>query len=154
MWLRLRRNSTELRFSPGATIGFPTELQFGAATASHQVEGGDVHSDWWRFEREPGRVQCFGEFPNIVQDRKSDHWDQFPGDIQRLRELGLSTYRFSVDWSRVEPEEGRFDREALARYADMCRMMRENGIRPLVTLFHWSSPDWIWDAERSDKSGW
>jgi beta-glucosidase len=114
-----------------------------------------VASDWWRFEREPGRVQNFREFPEFGQRFKSDHWRRFPDDIDRMRrDLGLSAYRFSIDWSRVEPEEGRFDEEVIERYAGLCARMRSVGIRPLVTLFHWSSPDWIWDHDDETHSGW
>jgi beta-glucosidase len=115
----------------------------------------DVHSDWWRFERLEDRVQAFSTFPQFAQTWKSDHWRRFPEDIARMRdELGLRSYRFSIDWSRVEPREGEFDEEVLARYAEMCALLQASGIRPMVTLFHWSSPDWIWDHAREQETGW
>jgi beta-glucosidase len=139
----------------GRTLRFPDGFLFGAATSSHQVEGENPHSDWWRFERQPGRVQNFTNFPEFGQCRKSDHWRQFDQDVERMREeLSLSGYRFSVEWSRVEPAEGRFDEAAIERYVAMCARLREAGIRPMVTLFHWSSPDWIWDHARESETGW
>ena len=68
--------------------------------------------------------------------------------------LGLTGYHFSVDWSRIEPAKGRFDRAVLDRYVQMCRCLRTGGIRPLVTLVHFSSPDWIWDHRREHSTGW
>jgi beta-glucosidase len=119
------------------------------------VEGEDVHSDWWRYEREPGNVQNFFEFPEFGQQFKSDHWRQFPEDIVRMKaDLGLNAYRFSLDWSRIEPVEGQWDEAVIDRYVSLCGQMRELGIRPLVTLFHWSSPDWIWEPGNEESSGW
>jgi beta-glucosidase len=133
----------------------PSDFVWGAATASHQVEGMDTASDWWRFEREPGRVKMFAEYSQHARDYKSDHWRRFLDDIVLMqRDLGLRGYRFSIDWSRVEPREGEFDRTVIDRYASLCASMRVSGIRPCVTLFHWSSPDWIWDHGRETTTGW
>jgi beta-glucosidase len=152
---RARRDRTILPLPDGTIYRFPREFLWGAATASHQVEGGDAHSDWWRFERQRGRTQNFFNFPQFAQDRKSDHWRQFDEDVGRMRQdLGLRSYRFSIEWSRIEPEEGRFDHVAIDRYAHMAELLRKQGIRPLVTLFHWSSPDWIWDHNYEQGSGW
>jgi beta-glucosidase len=152
---RRRRDDTLLQLPEARTFTFPEEFTWGSATASHQVEGDNTKSDWWRFERRAGNVKGFNEFPEFGQRYKSDHWRRFPEDIRMMRsELGLSGYRFSLEWSRIEPVEGQFDQEAIARYVEMCGLMRENGIRPLVTLFHWSSPDWIWDHESEETSGW
>lgn len=149
------------RRHPGARVKaplhppFPPDFVWGAASASHQVEGGDVHSDWWRYERLPGTVRNFSSFPPRAAELKSDHWARFPEDIQRMAdELGLNGYRFSIDWSRVEPREGEFDQAVIARYAELCGTLRARGIRPCVTLFHWSSPDWIWDHDHEEETGW
>jgi len=119
------------------------------------VEGQTQHSDWWQFERQPHRVKNFRNFSNNAQEFKSDHWRQFPQDIDRMSEqLGVNTYRFSLDWARINPKKGVFDEQALERYAQLAKQMRDRGIRPLVTLFHWSSPQWIWDQQNPEKSGW
>jgi len=154
-FLKLRRRSLAAPIPPGRTFRFPPEFLWGAATASHQVEGMDDHSDWWRYERLEGKVMAFANFPAFAQEHKSDHLRQFDGDLARMRdELGLGAYRLSIDWSRVEPEEGRFDDAAIARYGEWMAKLRTAGIRPLVTLFHWSSPDWIWDHAREQETGW
>ncbi len=150
-----RRHPTTLPFPSGVRCRVPAGFVWGAATASHQAEGDTPASDWWRFEREPGRVQNFFNYPLFAQEKKSDHWRRFSDDIRRMREeLGLNGYRFSIDWSRVEPREGEFDEAAIARYAQICGELRAAGIRPCVTLFHWSSPDWIWDHAREQATGW
>src|SRR5438045_2342619 len=87
--------------TPAATHRFPSGFLFGAATAAHQAEGGDVHSDWWRYEREPGRVRGWHEFPERARTQKSDHWARFDEDVKLMRALGLGAYRFGIDWSRV-----------------------------------------------------
>jgi beta-glucosidase len=153
--LKLRRRDLTTGFPSGRFYRFPPGFLWGAASASHQVEGMDDRSDWWRYERLDGKVMAFHSFPEFARDYKSDHWRQFDADVHRMKEeLGLTAYRLSIDWSRVEPEEGRFDEAALARYGEMMATLRAAGIRPLVTLFHWSSPDWIWDHAREEETGW
>jgi beta-glucosidase len=150
-----RRRRPEAKLPAGRPWHMPADFLFGAASASHQVEGLDVASDWWRFEREPGRVRNFENYPRFAQEKKSDHWARFDEDVRRMRdELGLSTYRFSIDWSRVAPRPGHFDEAVIDRYAQWCATLRDAGIRPCVTLFHWSSPDWIWDHDREEETGW
>jgi beta-glucosidase len=152
-WKYRRKN--RLVSMPAQTWNFPEGFHWGAASASHQVEGGNDQSDWWRFERQEGKVKEFWTFPEFARQYKSDHWRRFPDDIRRMKqELGLSSYRFGIEWSRVEPREGEFDEVAIARYAEMCALMRANGIRPMVTLFHWVSPDWIWDHANEQETGW
>jgi beta-glucosidase len=152
---RRRREHPLAEIPAGREYALPRDFVWGAATASHQVEGMDTASDWWRYERTPGKVQSFLDRSTHAQDYKSDHWRLFSEDIRRMKdELGLTGYRFSIDWSRVEPEEGRFDQAVIARYAELCAELRAAGIRPCVTLFHWSSPDWIWDHDAETRSGW
>jgi beta-glucosidase len=152
--LKYRRRESRPRLPP-RSWRVPPDFLWGAASASHQVEGGNQHSDWWRYERLDGKVQAFWDFPEFARTYKSDHWRRFPEDIARMQsDLGLRSYRFSIEWSRVEPRDGEFDEVALARYAEMCALMRANGIRPMVTLFHWASPDWIWDHDRERETGW
>lgn len=153
--LKFRRANLSADLPAGRTYNFPPGFLWGSASASHQVEGMDTRSDWWRFERQEGTTQGFHTAPKFAQDYKSDHWRQFDADVARMKnELGLSAYRLSIDWSRVEPEEGKFDQAVIARYGEMMATLRAAGITPLVTLFHWSSPDWIWDHARENETGW
>jgi beta-glucosidase len=154
-FLRRHRRDPLAAIPPGRVYTLARDFVWGAATASHQVEGMDTGSDWWRYERQEGTVQSFASHSVHAQDYKSDHWRLFSEDIKRMKEtLGLTGYRFSIDWSRVEPREGQFDGAVIARYAEICSELRAAGIRPCVTLFHWSSPDWIWDHSDETRSGW
>lgn len=124
-------------------LHFPSGFFLGAATAAYQVEGGIANNNWavWeRTRRADGRRPILG---GQCCGRAADHWRLFEEDLERMRELGLSMYRFSVEWSRIEPEEGRFDEQALARYRGWCEKLGAAGITPMVTLHHFSEPDSI-----------
>ena len=84
-------------------LTFPTGFLWGAATAAYQVEGGNQNSDWWDWERAPGSP--------VVEPAGTavEHYTRYPSDIALLAALGLNTYRFSVEWPRIEPVEGEFD---------------------------------------------
>jgi beta-glucosidase len=116
---------------------FPSGFLWGAATAAHQVEGNNVNSDLWVLEHcdptlfvEPSGDAC-------------DHYHRFPQDIKLLASLGLNTYRFSIEWARVEPERGHFSISALDHYRRVLAACHENGVTPMVTFYHFSSPRWF-----------
>jgi len=116
---------------------FPDGFLWGAATAAHQVEGNNVNSDLWVLEHtEP---TLFAE-PSLDA---CDHYHRFPEDIKLLAGLGLNTYRFSIEWARIEPERGHFSRTALEHYRRMLAACHENGVSPMVTFYHFSSPRWF-----------
>ena len=110
---------------------------WGAATAAHQIEGGNVNSDYWVMEHVPG---------TYFKDPSGDACDSFVRwreDMALIRSAGLNSYRFSVEWARIEPEPGEFSEAALAHYRRICVECREAGITPVVTLHHFSSPRWV-----------
>ena len=125
-------------FAPGFFIG--------AATAPHQVEGNNTNSDCWAAEQmrytnytEPSLDAC-------------DHYHKYEQDIRLLAAAGLNAYRFGIEWARIEPEEGRFDAAELEHYRAVIRCCQQNGVEPIVTLHHFSSPKWLiakggWEAE-------
>ena len=125
---------------------FHGDFLLGAATAAHQVEGNNTNSDNWAQEqmahssfREPSLDAC-------------DHYNRYGEDIRLMAEAGLNAYRFSVEWARIEPEEGRFDEAATAHYLDVIRCCRAHGLEPVVTLHHFTSPVWLirkggWEAD-------
>ena len=129
---------------PEATFHFPPGFLWGTATASHQVEGNNTNNDWWAWEQEEGRIK---------EDHRSglacNWWERAEEDFDRAAELGQNSHRLSVEWSRIEPEEGRFDNSALHRYRQMLRALRERGMEPMVTLHHFSLPLWL-----SEMGGW
>ena len=118
----------------------------GTATAAHQVEGNNIHSDFWAQEHlehsmftEPSLDAC-------------DHYNRFEEDILLMKEAGLNAYRFSLEWARIEPEKGKFDKKELDHYRDVIDFCRENGIEPIVTMHHFTSPKWLiseggWEAK-------
>ena len=127
-------------------MSFDKDFLIGAATAAHQVEGNNIHSDYWAQEQMPH--SSFVEPSGIA----CDHYRRYKEDIRLMAEAGLNCYRFSIEWARIEPEEGVFDQTATEHYRDVIRTCKENGIEPLVTLMHFTSPVWLirkggWEAE-------
>lgn len=125
---------------------FPEGFLLGAATAAHQVEGNNTNSDCWAQE----------QMPHSTYKEKSgpacDHYHRYAEDIRLMKEAGLNAYRFSIEWARIQPEEGVFDEEQIEHYRQVIRCCRENGLEPVVTLFHFSSPVWLirkggWEAD-------
>ncbi len=127
-------------------MAFPKDFFIGAATAAHQVEGNNIHSDYWAQELLPHT--SFAEPSGIA----CDHYNRYQEDIRLLANAGLNAYRFSVEWARIEPEEGKFDEGEIEHYRKVIACCRENGVEPIVTLMHFTSPVWLiqkggWEAE-------
>lgn len=125
---------------------FPEEFLLGAATAAHQVEGNNTNSDTWAQEQMP-----HGAYKEPSGDAV-DHYHRYEEDILLLKQAGLNAYRFSVEWARIEPEEGVFDRAETEHYRRVIRFCREQGIEPVITLHHFTSPVWLirkggWEAD-------
>jgi beta-glucosidase len=129
-------------------LRFPKNFLIGAATAAHQVEGNNVHSDFWAMEQIPGST--FKE-PSL---QCVDHYRRYKEDIDLLAGAGLNAYRFSVEWARIEPEQNRYAKEALLHYRDVLQYCRDKGVTPIVTMHHFTSPKWLienggWEDERT-----
>ena len=116
---------------------FPDGFLWGAATAAHQVEGGNVYNDSWLLEHVPG-----SHYAERSGDA-CDHYHRYRDDIALIAGLGLSAYRLSLEWSRIEPEEGEFSRAALDHYRRMLATCHEHGLTPMLTFHHFTSPRWI-----------
>src|SRR5438874_817005 len=128
----------------GAHGKFPPGFHWGTATAAHQVEGDNRNSDWWEIELEPGRIHN-GDVSGIA----CDHYHRYREDFQMLRRLHQNAHRLSIEWSRVEPVEGDFDGRQLRHYRDVLDELREQGLTPMLTLHHFTSPIWF-----ARKGGW
>src|SRR5579859_7257102 len=115
-------------------ITFPPDFLWGTATAAHQVEGGNVYNDNWVLEHTPGTIWA------EPSGDACDHYHRYPQDIALLAELGFTLYRFSLEWSRIEPEEGEFSLAQLDHYRRMLAACHEYGITPMVTFHHFTSP--------------
>ncbi|WP_369252720.1 glycoside hydrolase family 1 protein [Geodermatophilus amargosae] len=116
---------------------FPEGFLWGSATAAHQVEGGNVNNDHWEMEhaehspfREPSGDAC-------------DSFHRWPEDLDLVAGAGLNTYRFSLEWSRIEPEEGEVSRAGLDHYRRIVDGCRDRGLTPVVTLVHFTMPRWL-----------
>jgi beta-glucosidase len=130
-------------------IAFPSGFIWGSASSALQVEGNTTNSWWTEWENS---VDADGK-PRI--DEKAgiacDHWNRYKEDIKIMKELGLTAYRFSVEWSKIEPEEGKFDQEALDHYAAVCKELVRNGIKPVITLHHYTEPIWFFKKGSFDN---
>ena len=118
-------------------FAFPEGFLWGAATAAHQVEGNNVNNDGWLLEHLPGTIYA------EPSGDACDHYHRYPQDIALLAELGFNAYRFSVEWARIEPEEGEFSWAILEHYRRMLTTCRDHGITPVVTFHHFTSPRWL-----------
>jgi len=116
---------------------FPKDFLWGAATAAHQVEGNNINSESWVLEHLPETIYT------EPSGDACDHYHRYREDIALLAELGFNAYRFSVEWARIEPEEGEFSFAELEHYRRMLAACHEHDIRPMVTLHHFTTPRWL-----------
>jgi beta-glucosidase len=121
------------RLLPGETIRFAPDFRWGVASSAFQAEGGDVPNDWVGAAR-AGRVP-----PNPG----NGFWTRAERDFALVASLGIRHYRLSIEWSRVEPERGRFDEAALDRYRAICDAAGAAGLTPWVNFFHFTHPRWF-----------
>ena len=123
---------------------FPEGFLWGAATSSHQVEGNNVNNDWWDWEQLPGKVAHGDKSGDAC-----DQYNRYRQDFEMARDLGHNAHRLSLEWSRIEPEEGRFDQGAIEHYRDVLGTLKSLGIATMVTLHHFTNPRWL-----AAKGGW
>ena len=121
----------------------PQDFLVGAATAAHQVEGNNIHSDYWAMEH-----MKYGNFNEPSLDAV-DHYNRYEEDIKMVAEAGLNAYRFSIEWARIEPEQGVYDENEIEHYRKVLTCCRENGVEPIVTMMHFTSPKWL-----IENGGW
>lgn len=123
---------------------FPKDFYWGAATASYQVEGGIENNDWAKAARDGFVPPC---------GLACDHYQRFREDFALAKSLGHNAHRFSVEWARIEPEEGKFDEKEIEHYREVLRALKEQGLKPFITLWHFTLPLWFSERggfERSD----
>ena len=128
---------------PAPSPAFPTGFLWGASTAGHQVEGNNTTSDLWFLENQQPTIfaQPSGDATNSFL-----LWEQ---DLDLVRSMGLNSYRFSVEWARIEPEKGQFSQAMLDHYRRIVDGCRARGLTPLVTYSHFTAPRWF-----SAQGGW
>lgn len=118
----------------------------GTSSAAHQVEGNNIHSDLWIMENLPHSM--FKE-PSLDA---VDHYNRYQEDINLMKNAGLNAYRFSIEWARIEPEQGEFDKREIEHYRQVIQYCKSLDIEPIITLHHFTSPAWLikqggWEAE-------
>ncbi|PIZ56565.1 MAG: hypothetical protein COY22_00630, partial [Candidatus Tagabacteria bacterium CG_4_10_14_0_2_um_filter_40_13] len=134
-------------------LEFPKNFYWGSATSSHQVEGNN-HNDWSEWEKKNAKRLAesaknkawpdyiLDKYPNPLQEenyisgRACDHYNRFREDFDIAKQLGHNAYRFSIEWSRIEPEEGKFDEKEIEHYRQVISALKERGMEPFVTLWH------------------
>lgn len=121
-------------------IKFPENFLWGAATAAYQVEGNNIHSDWWPWEEKAGKERS---------GAACAHYELYEQDFDLAKSLHHNAHRFSIEWARIEPEEGKFSQDELNHYLQVLLALRARGIEPIVTLHHFTNPVWL-----SEPGGW
>ena len=140
---------------------FPKNFYWGASTAAHQVEGG-LHNDWtvWELahaqELAKGaahKLSWLSNWPDIkdqaekpanyVSGEGVDHYHRYKEDFDIVEKLNMNAYRFSIEWARLEPEEGQWDEAAVQHYHDYLKELRARGINPFLNIWHWTVPVWF-----------
>lgn len=118
---------------------FPDGFLWGSSTASFQVEGNIKNNDW-----------AVAAKKGIVPDAGSatDHYNLYKQDFKIAKDLGHNCHRFSIEWSRIEPKQGEFDKKEIEHYKNVLRELNKQGIKPFVTLWHFTLPEWF-----SEKGG-
>ena len=142
-------------------LAFPKRFFFGASTSAHQVEGNN-HNNWSVWELESAKTLAksaeykLADLPvwdevkddaidpdNYVSGEAIDHYSRYQLDLALAEKLNMNAFRFSIEWSRIEPEPGVWNREAIDHYRDYIREIKRRGMEPLPTLYHWTVPVWF-----------
>lgn len=129
------------------SLTFPKDFIWGAASAAHQVEGAhDIDG------KGPGIWDALVEGHvknNETGHQACDHYHRYKEDVALMKEMGLKAYRFSISWPRVMPEKGKVNEQGLMFYKNLVNELVQAGIEPMVTLYHWNMPMWVYE-----EGGW
>ena len=132
-------------------LDVPSDFVWGVAASAHQVEGDCTNNNWSRWENETAPDGS----PRIARGQKAgracNHWNRYKGDIQLMKDLGVTSYRLSPAWSKIEPEPGSFDEDAIRHYHDVLDALHAGGITPMLTLHHFTHPLWFDDMGSFEK---
>jgi beta-glucosidase len=136
----VRSTAGRVNAESSAVTDVRDDFIWGAASAAHQIEGGNVNADHWVAEH-----SGHSGFPHLQEPSGDacDSYHRYREDIRLLAEAGLKAYRFSIEWARIEPEPDEFSRAQLLHYRDMIDACHEHGVKPIVTLHHFTSPRWF-----------
>lgn len=121
-------------------LKFPDGFLWGSATSAHQVEGNNSNSDWWEWELLSGRTKS---------GQADDQYNLYNQDFELAKNLGHNAHRLSIEWSRIEPQEGVFDQKEIDHYKQVLKSLKDKGFTVMLTLHHFTSPKWL-----ADIGGW
>jgi len=129
------------------------KFAWGISTASYQYEDPAV---------KPGQKNYFStDWDILISQKKAPEkgnalytWTKFEKDLEALKKIGVTHYRFSIEWARVETSPGVYNEEAVRRYVGMARRLKEAGIEPVICLWHFTFPDWLYDKKNPGGSNW
>ena len=119
-----------------ATLKFPEGFLWGAATSGHQVEGNNTDSDWWAWEQKHRP-------PEERSGEADDQYNRYREDFQMAKDLGHNAHRLSIEWSRIEPEEGQFSQDAIDHYREVLKDLKDKEFEVMLTLNHFTIPEWL-----------
>jgi beta-glucosidase len=122
-------------------LEFPEGFLWGASTSSYQVEGENSNTDWWEWERKSPNIQN--------SELAADQYNKYSEDFALAKSLGHNAHRLSIEWARIEPEEGVFSEEALEHYQLVLKNLKDQGISVMLTIHHFTNPLWF-----SKRGGW
>lgn len=141
------------------------QFLWGATVSPHQVEGYN-ENNWTEWEKnnaeslaesaesELGSLEIWDKISdqatsqqNYISGKAIDHKERFKQDIQLAQEIGLQVFRFGIEWSRIEPSEGEFSEEAINYYQDYINEVKSRGMEPIITLWHFTNPQWFSEKE-------
>lgn len=126
------------------TRRFPEGFLWGSATSAYQVEGGITNNDWYEWEQTPGRIM-----DGTKCGRACDHYNRYEQDFDLTSSLGQNAHRLSIEWARIEPEDGVFDVNEVVHYRRVLEALKRRGMTTMVTVWHFTLPKWF-----ADRGGW
>lgn len=121
---------------------FPDNFLWGAATSAHQVEGNNFHNDWWQWEIK-------NKPPQMRSGKAANQYQLYEKDFELAKDLGHNAHRLSIEWSRIEPREGKFDQTEIDHYKKVLQALKKSGMKVMLTLHHFTNPLWF-----AEMGGW
>lgn len=136
-----------------SNLNFPKNFLWGVATSAHQIEGNSDNNDWSlkALKKHSQNIKWAKNAQEKIPDAKQacQSWEKYKEDVELAKNLNCNLYRFSVEWSKIEPECGKFDQKAIEHYRDQIKQAKKANMQIMLTLHHFTNPIWF-----SQKKGW
>jgi len=133
-------------------LTFPDNFLWGVSTSAYQIEGG-IKNDWSEWEKSEDRIfelKKNGKNPvDFICGQACDSYNRYKEDTNLIKKLNCNVYRMGIEWARIEPREGKFNNDKIEHYRDVLKELKNNNIKVVLTLWHWTNPLWI-----RDLGGW